>query len=124
MQLRSHRVIALASLALIFVLLGAGHYITRAAIDDGRDAFASHPQESAVAQSAVTVVRHVRGHPVVRFVLPAVQVVEVRRAPGNCVQYPTDADIPNLEYEASVRLYTFFAIPVGTHRSTCGGWAA
>lgn len=102
--------------------VAAAFLIPRLLIPDGVDRFRDDRATYVVVAEAYEAAWLLNDNPVVRLLLPAARVTEVKYEPGSCPVGEPGSDSPYAQYKARVRFYTFFAIPGPSIVVTCGGW--
>ena len=109
-------VIGLAVTALI------GWAVPRWLVGDGVEEFRSDPERHSMAAEAHDLTLRLQESPIERLFIPGVRVVRVEREPGHCEAGEPGASEPMADFTATVRLYSWFGIPAGEVRVSCGGW--
>lgn len=103
-----------------------GRFVTIATVDDGLDEFIGKTPEADVAIRALELTETLGRRTILprrsNYLLPRARVLDVTRAQRNCTAYPPGS-VPDDEYVAIVRLYTWFRIPARTFTISCGGHA-
>jgi len=113
---------ALAGLLLLVIL--AGWWTGKRAGGGGEAGWS--PAERAVAQQALEVWRvEAGGGGPFPFLALSWQIDSIERRPGTC-DTPVPGAFPSADlydYQLRLRTYTFFGLPAGSVRFTCGGLA-
>jgi hypothetical protein len=102
-------------------LAAIGYWSTKAVVRTGLADLHGRPVDQGVAAVvlAQSVGRRALAPRAAWLLYPAARVVAVERRTGHCA-YPHGGP-PSVDYVVTVRVYTWFAIPVTTFEVMCGG---